>query len=376
VREASSDLRPRRPEYRILVKALADLREIQAHGGWAAIPDGPTLRPGDWDPRVPLLRRRLAPASAPSESLNGLARVFDTEVEVAVRSFQRTRGLDETGVVDEATVAALNVPVEALIDGVRVNLERLRWLDHELPDTFVEVNAASAMLRVVAADGVALESRVIVGAEDTPTPELRADILHVTLNPTWTVPPGIVEEVLSAARRDPDYLRSQGIRIIDGFGRDIDPAGVDLSKYEGPDFPYRFQQDAGPLNPLGRIKLNLPNGYFVYLHDTPARHLFASDHRYLSHGCVRVQDPLGLAELLLRDPQEWSRAALEAAIATGETRTIALPGPVPVLSVYWTVEATRDGEVRYHPDTYGRDGGVLSTLDAGPADGTQPGSGR
>jgi murein L,D-transpeptidase YcbB/YkuD len=375
LRDALNDLRPQRPAYAILVRALADLRSVRAEGGWPVVPSGPTLQSGDRDERVPLLRRRLALERYLPEGAADTDWAFDAEMETAVRDFQRSRALEEDGVVGESTLDALNVPVDVLVDRLRVNLERLRWVAHALPDTFVEVNAASAMLRVLEGRSIVFESRVIVGAPDTPTPVIDANILHVTLNPAWTVPPGIVGEVLAAVRRDPDYLRNQGIRIIDSGGQEVDPALVDLSRYAGTDFPYRFQQAAGPLNPLGRMKLEMPNPEFVYLHDTPGRDLFGLERRFLSHGCVRVEDPLGLATLVLRDPEVWSRAALEGAISDGSTRTIPLPAPFPVRVVYRTVEAGADGRPVYHPDTYGRDAEVLTALDGG-ANGTAEGGRR
>ncbi|HSJ08936.1 MAG TPA: L,D-transpeptidase family protein, partial [Longimicrobiales bacterium] len=205
---------------------------------------------------------------------------------------------------------------------------------------------------------VTFESRVIVGREYTRTPVFSAALRHIDLNPTWTVPPGIVGEVLAAARRDAGYLSRQGIEVLDAAGRAV---SVDVSRYSAATFPYTFRQRPGPLNPLGQVKFVLPNAYNVYLHDTPARSLFASEQRTFSHGCIRVSNPLDLAALVLDTPR-WSVEALRAAIATGATRTIPLARPVPVLILYWTASADLHGELHFYADVYDRDPALLRAL--------------
>ena len=376
VREALADLRPRHFVYRGLAAALSDLRRIEAAGGWDSVPVGPSLARDSVGVRVLLLRQRLrvtgdlAGESAPSSPR------FDADVEQAVRSFQHRHGLNEDGVVGNGTLAALNVPVERRIEQVRVGLERARWVAHELPDTFVVVNVAGARVYLMQGDSVAFETRAIVGTSFTRTPSFTAPMLYVDLNPSWTVPPGIVEEVLREVRRDPGYLKRLGIRVVDAAGQEIDPRGIDFASQTAATFPYVFRQDPGPENALGRIKLMLPNEHRVYLHDTPTRGLFAKEERLFSHGCVRVEDPVGLAELVLGDTTRWSRASLEAAIGSGETRTIRLAKPVPVFVLYWTAAVDVVGELHFHRDVYGRDPAVLAALDADPTRGTPPGATR
>jgi murein L,D-transpeptidase YcbB/YkuD len=354
-------MRPSHYFYRGLMAGVGELRNIAAQGGWDSIPAGPPLRIGEPDPRLPLLRRRLATEGyLPERSGDPLQ--FDVELEGVVRTFQHRHGLNEDGIVGASTLAALNVPVERRLDQLRVNLERARWVLAGLPDTFVVVNVAGAKAYMVRGDGIALESRVVIGRSYTKTPILRATIRQVVLNPTWTVPTGIVDEVLAEIRRDSRYLSREGMRVLDHSGTEIDPATVDFARWSGRTFPYVFQQDAGPRNPLGRIKLLFPNPHDVYLHDTPAPTLFEREERAFSHGCIRVQDPLRLAELVLDDPA-WSAEKLSAEIARGSQRTIELRRPVEVIVQYWTASADAEGVLHYYRDAYGRDDALLAALD-------------
>jgi len=187
---------------------------------------------------------------------------------------------------------------------------------------------------------------------------------YVDLNPTWTVPPGIVGEVMADIRRDPGYLERHAMKVLDAAGHVVDPGDVDFSRYTESTFPYVFRQDPGPTNPLGRIKLMFPNEHNVYLHDTPTPELFGREERLFSHGCIRVEDPLGLAELVLGDPTKWNRATLREAIDSGAQRTIRLPRPVPVFVLYWTAAVDLQGRIHFSEDVYHRDPAILSALNA------------
>jgi murein L,D-transpeptidase YcbB/YkuD len=358
--EAVRALRPTHFVYQGLVRALAQLRGLQTSGGWAAVPSGKSMRLDSADARVPQLRERLR-VSGDLTGEAGAGTRFDAELEAAVKRFQHRHGLNEDGIVGAATLAELNVPVERRIDQLRINLERARWVTHGLPETFVAVNVAGAKVYLLRDGDVALESRVIVGREYTRTPVFTAPMRYIDLNPTWTVPPGIVGEVLARVRREPGYLAEEGMRILDG-GREVDPAGVDFSRYDARTFPYTFRQDPGPANPLGRIKLVFPNEHNVYLHDTPSRSLFEREERLFSHGCIRVENPVALAALILDDAERWSVEKLEAAIATGELRTIPLERPIQVLILYWTASADLHGELHFYRDVYARDAEVLAAL--------------
>jgi murein L,D-transpeptidase YcbB/YkuD len=372
--EAIGELRPKHFVYRGLVAALADLRRVASEGGWEPLPAGPSLARDSAGVRVLLLRRRLRQSGDLGAEEDPRSPRFDSVLEAAVRSFQHRHGLNEGGVVDSATLAALNVPVEQRIEQVRVNLERARWVAHELPDTFVAVNVAGARVYLLAGETVAFETRAIVGTGFTQTPIFSAPMLYIDLNPMWTVPAGIVEEVLEAVRSDPGHLERQGMRVLDESGQEVDPGDIDFQRYTAADFPYVLRQDPGPANTLGRIKLMLPNEHQIYLHDTPTRGLFAEEERLFSHGCVRIEDPVGLAELVLGDTVRWSRATLQEAIDAGETLTIPLLKPVDVFVLYWTAAVDTRGELHFHRDVYHRDAAVLTALDAEPSGAAPEGS--
>jgi murein L,D-transpeptidase YcbB/YkuD len=183
------------------------------------------------------------------------------------------------------------------------------------------------------------------------------------LNPTWTVPPGILgKDILSAGANAGAVVKRKGLRVIDGSGREVDPGSVSWGRYSAGNFPYQLRQDPGPTNALGRIKFMFPNPYLVYLHDTPSKAKFEASDRALSSGCIRIEDPLGLADALLRGSDGWTRERLDAVVASEKTTTVWLPEPVPVLLLYWTARPTPDGEVRFFRDLYGRDPKVLAGL--------------
>ncbi len=336
-------LRPAHPLYSRLRGALQEYRGIQAAGGWKPVPGGRALRPGGTDPRLPALRERLRVEadlqSAPAEH----GPRYDEETEAAVRRFQERHGLAVDGIVGGRTLRTLNVPVQSKIDRLRLALERGRLLLHDLPERYVVVNVPGYRLYYSGEAGRRFATNVVVGKIMAKTPIFRAEMSYVVLNPTWTVPRGIVErDIRPGLRKDPAYLRKKGLRRV---GRQI-------------------VQDPGPDNALGRIKLMFPNPHMVYLHDTPQQELFERAARTFSSGCIRVQNVFDLAALVLDEPQRWSRDQLLEAVATGKTQTIVLKRRVPILITYWTAAAAPDGRVFFYEDIYGRDPDELAALDA------------
>jgi len=351
--------RPQNPLYAKLRDALAQLRTTAASGGWPTIPDGPSLKPGMKDARVQALRTRLVAGGYLDGSLEHGTH-YDNAVTDAVKRFQTDQYMDADGSVGAATLASLNVPVAARIAQVRANLERARWLLHALPGTFVVVDVAGYKISYYR-DGVPVwKSRVQVGKPYRSTPIFRSQITYITFNPTWTIPPTILKnDVLPKIRKNASYLANNRIRVLDGSGNVIAPASVDWNNPKG----ITLRQDAGPGNSLGQVVIRFPNSFAVYLHDTPHQELFAKSRRDTSSGCIRVEHPLDLVQLLFNDDQKWNRAAIDERLATKKTQNVTLPTSIPVLLAYWTVDIADDGKLAYKPDVYDRDGAVVAALD-------------
>jgi murein L,D-transpeptidase YcbB/YkuD len=356
------DVRPKHVFYARLKAALAQYRAIQAAGGWKPVPAGPPLKLGVRDPRVIALRQRLMVTGDLRERSPDAA-LFDGPLREAVTRFQRRHGLEADGAVGPATLEALNVPVDARIDQIRANLERARWVLHEIQGNFVVVDIAGFRVLYLRDGEVVWTARAQVGQPYRKTPTFKAVLTYLVLNPTWTVPPSILEQdILPAVKRDPTYLQKRNLRVIDRQGQPVDARQLNWSRYRARNFPYLLRQEPGPRNALGRIKFMFPNRYAVYLHDTPNQALFDRPDRTFSSGCIRVERAFELAELLLNDPVRWSREALERAVASNVTRTVVLPRPVPVLLLYWTVDVSREGRIMFRKDVYERDRAVLAAL--------------
>jgi L,D-transpeptidase YcbB len=354
-------LAPQEPRYTELKAALLAYRELEAAGGWAALAGGETLRPGMSGPRVAQLRERLRAGGYLGPEAGADAQLFDADLEAGVRTFQRLHGLDADGVVGTRSLAAMNVPVEARIQQLRVNLERLRWIFRDLEERYIIANIARFRVSLIEDGRVVWTTRAVVGRPYRQTPMFKARMSYLVLNPTWTVPPGILRnDLLPEIRLDPALIARRNMVVLDTAGREVDPASV---AWNAPSFPYMVRQQPGPDNALGRVKFMFPNPHHVYMHDTPARELFDRTDRTFSSGCIRLENPLELAELLLAATGRWGRAAIDAAIATGQTRTVTLPRPLTVLLVYSTA-VPENGELYFVPDVYARDARVLAALDA------------
>jgi len=358
-------LRPRHPYYEYLRRELASYRELAARGGWPRISGSAPLLPGRRDERIPTLRARLH-ASGDLDATTGsdTSRVFDPALEAAVRSFQRRHLLADDGAVGRGTLDALDVPVGDRVKQLRVNLERARWLLHDLPDRFVVVNIAAFQTYLVAGAQRTWTTRCQVGKEGRQTPVFRDTLRYVVFNPTWTVPSGILaKDVLPPLRRgDLSVLQRKKLKVLDRQGRSVNPGTVQWSRINAGNCPYTFRQDAGPDNALGRVKFMFPNPYSVYLHDTPSRDLFDAPSRAFSSGCIRVDRPLALAQRLLDEPK-WDAAGIQRTVDSGKTVTVNLKRPLPVLLLYWTAFPSGEGRrIAFAKDIYGRDAKVLKAL--------------
>ena len=351
-------LLPPHPGYQALVKSLADYRELAALGGWLSFPEGPTLRPGDQDERVPLLRERLQMTGDLSDESDAADLHYGEADVEAVRAFQERHGLIVDGAVGKRTRQSLNVTVEHRIRQIELNLERWRWMPKSLGERYVQVNIADFSLSVVEGESAVLSMPVIVGTAYRRTPVFSAKMTYLELAPTWTVPPTILrEDKLPAIKADPDYLKRKHFRLLQRENDawvEVDTDEVAWSSVKIQNFPGILRQDPGPWNPLGRIKFMFPNRFNVYLHDTNERHLFANQQRTFSSGCIRVAQPLELAHYLLRGVEGWGDDRLEAGLQRSEPLRVDIP-ELPVHVQYWTAWVDADERVQFRSDIYYRD---------------------
>jgi murein L,D-transpeptidase YcbB/YkuD len=307
-------------------------------------------------PHDDLLRLRLLLSGdlAPDRA-NG---PYDDVVTEAVKRFQVRHGLAVTGTVTPRTLTALNVPVQKRIKQLEASLERLSNMNFAFGQRYVVVNIPAAFAEAVENDTVVRRYRVIVGKTEKPSPTLTAEITSVNLNPTWTVPSSIAKTEISAhMRKDPGYLSRMHMDVLDAHDTPVDPRSVDWSGARTPNFTVR--QQSGAWNALGAVKIDMPNSYSVYMHDTNQRNLFNDDYRFDSHGCSRVDNVRDLAAWLVKDMPQWSRASIDAAIATGQRQDIHLPRKVPVAWIYLTAWMTKDQTVQFRNDIYDQDEQLL-----------------
>jgi murein L,D-transpeptidase YcbB/YkuD len=362
--QAIEALKPNHFIYQGLVGALAQMREFAEKGGWATIPYGKTIKPGGVDARIPKVRARLAVTGELDKGAGSdSSRKYDAALLEAVKLFQARHRLNEDGIIDKTTLAAMNVSAAARAAQVRVNLERARWVLGGLTGDFVLVNLPAFKAYLIQDGKNVWEGRTQIGEEASKTPTFRARMETVVLNPDWTVPPTILaDEVLAGMREGRDEISKKRLRIYDGSGNEVDPGSIDWGSAEPGNFPYSLKQLPGEDNALGRVKFLFPNKYSIYLHDTPNKHLFETEKRTFSHGCIRVEHPLELAEILLSGQDGWSPAKIQETLATGDMKHIALQRKPAVLIVYWTVSVGATGEVRYAQDIYNLDQPLLNSL--------------
>lgn len=342
-------LAPPFPEYARLKAGLARYRAIAAQGGWPILTS-------DADPQQ--IYARLAREDGA---------ITASDIDAALKRFQFHHGLAADGKLGPATLAALNVPAAARADTIAANMERWRWLPRTLEPNRIVINAADARLELYLNGQSMLVSRVIVGKPATPTPILRAEGAGITLNPSWTVPSSIAaREILPKLKRNPAWLASQDMVLLDGPPGDPQGLHVNWRTIRADTFPYRIRQHPGAKNPLGLIKIELPNQFDVYLHDTPGKSAFSASTRDVSHGCVRVEQILPLASYALAgDLSAVDR--ITDAVAAGQTSYLTFQQKLPVYFLYWTAFADPDGAMEFRPDIYGRDRRMIAAMAASPS---------
>ena len=332
---------PQAPNYIALKAKLAELRAGKMEAGKTPIPPGPAPRIGAVDDRVPQLRERFG--------LGGDSMVYDKEVADAVRRFQQEHELRASGLLTPQTLDALNGrQPDRPIDIVLANMERWRWMPHDLGKSYVIVNLPDYTLRVFHDGEQVWMTRIVAGKPTMATPIMTAEMKFITVNPTWNVPPSIVaHEYMPALAQDPTVLARMGLRVS-----------------TNPDGTIHISQPPGDANALGRLRFNFPNKFLVYQHDTPNKNFFALDKRALSHGCMRVQDPVKYAEVLLsivRPGEGYTQERIRKMFTQGE-QDIQFPHYMPVHLTYQTAFVGEEGNLQFRDDVYGRDKALLAIL--------------
>ncbi|KJC46805.1 hypothetical protein UP09_12465 [Bradyrhizobium sp. LTSP885] len=337
-------------------EAALSYSDLAVRGGWPAIPADAKFALGVEGANDDLLRKRLIiTGDLATDKASG---AYDEALAEAVKRFQVRHGLAATGTVTPRTLAALNVPVQKRIKQLEASLERLAQTDFQFGQRYVVVNIPATFAEAVEDDKVVRRYRVIVGKTEKPSPTLTAEITSVNLNPTWTVPSSITKTEISAhMRKDPTYLSRMHMDVLDAHDNPVDPASVDWSGNHTPNVTVRQQN--GTWNALGAVKIDMPNSYSVYMHDTNQHSLFSDDYRFDSHGCSRVDNVRDLAAWLLKDQSQWTRAAIDAAIATGQRQDVRMLKKVPVAWIYLTAWMTKDQTVQFRNDIYDQDQQLL-----------------
>jgi murein L,D-transpeptidase YcbB/YkuD len=347
---------PNNPAYAALKAELAKLRDGKAKAPMVMIPAGKPVKVGAKDPRNVLLRQRLGDlgftVDPDAEMTVDDPETLDRALSATLKAFQKSVQIKATGILDSATVARLNVDATArdirrLVD----NLERLRWLPHNLGSRYVFVNQPAFQVDVYDHGQNVWHSKVIVGRPMTQTAAFHDEIETVVFNPSWGVPQSIiVNEYLKKLVRDPGYLDREGFKVINAQGKVVSSSDVNWSGYSV-NAPVSVQQPPGSDNALGELKFLFPNKHDIYMHDTPARNLFSQASRAFSHGCVRVENPREFAAVLLG----WDRQRIDEKTDSGENASVSLPSKVPVHITYFTAWPDDTGKINYYNDIYGRD---------------------
>jgi murein L,D-transpeptidase YcbB/YkuD len=367
VARAMANERPQHLIYRGLMDALARYRQQIAAGGWGdPVPDGKSIKPGGIDRRIPAIRARLRASGDLAAGSRSDSTRYDPALVKAVKAFQEAHRQDPNGVIDADLVKAMNVTAEERANQVRANLERARWVLNGLGDDFLLVNLPAFKAYLIRGGRNVWESRTQIGDEAMQTPTFRAEMKTIVLNPDWTVPPTILaEEVLPAMQRGENYLAQKKLVVLDANNQEVDPKSIDWQNATPQTFPYTLRQPPDEENALGKVKFLFPNPYSIYLHDTPARTLFNAETRTFSHGCIRIEHPLELAQLLLQGQSGWDAGRIQKTLDSGDKVDINLEHTLPVLIVYWTVSVGASG-VHTNQDIYNLDAPLLAELNARP----------
>ncbi len=334
--------------------AIEEYRRIVEHGGWARVPSSQTLRLGSNGSAVVALRKRLI-VSGDLDPSSGSSPVFDSYVDAGVKHFQARHGLIENGVVSSVVFAAMNIPADTRMHQLEINLVRLKAFSGNLGERYVMANIPAEAVETVENGIVATHHRAGVGRIDRQSPVMQTRATDINFNPYWHVPPSLIKkDMIPKMLADPNYLNEHHIHVINKNGQEIPPSSVNWHSNEATNYSYK--EDPGTDNSLGVVRINIGNPYGVYMHDTSDKGVFGDDNRFISSGCIRVQNVRDYVQWLLKDTPGWGRPQIDEAIRSGQQITAKLSQPVPVYWVYITAWAYGNGVVEFRDDIYQRDG--------------------
>lgn len=368
--EFLKSLAPQHPGYDQMRTALAHYMYLSSNYVWEPIPFDEPLQKSDRNIIIPSIRDRLIllkdhrkmltqkPEIEEAQEVNlALPKyLFDTKLYLAVKSFQIRNGELPTGIIDKRTQKLLNVPIKNRVKQLALNMKRWRHLPSELGEKYIFVNMADYHLKVINKGKKDMEMRVIIGKPFRKTPIMSGDIRTIVLSPYWNVPRGIaVKDILPKVKKNPSYLHKKHIKVLTHKGKTVNTKNINWKKISSRNFPYRFRQDPGENNALGRIKFLFPNKHAVYLHDTPSRLLFSENKRAFSSGCIRVEKPIALAHYLLSQEYDISIEEIKHRIRLNKNKGFSLKNTIPVHLMYWTAWVNDKGSIQFREDIYHRD---------------------
>ena len=335
-------------------RAVEQYRRIVQNGGWPRVPASQTLRLGSSGSAVMALRKRLI-VSGDLDASSGSSPVFDSYVDAGVKHFQARHGLIENGVVGKDVFAAMNIPADVRMHQLEINLVRLKAFSGNLGERFVMANIPAEAVETVENGVVATHHRAGVGRIDRQSPVMQTRALDINFNPYWHVPPSLIKkDMIPKMQANPNYLTENHIHVINKSGQEVPPSSINWHSNEATNYSYR--EDPGTNNSLGVVRVNINNPYGVYMHDTSEKGVFGDDNRFISSGCIRVQNVRDYVQWLLKDTPGWGRPQIDEAIRSGQQINVKLAQPVPVYWVYITAWAYPNGVVEFRDDIYQRDG--------------------
>lgn len=353
-------LAPTAPAYAQLMKAKIQIEAQIARGGWGEALPAVTLKPGASGEAVVALRDRLVAMGYLGRSAT---RSYDDTMEKAVQQFQLDHGLEPDGVLDDSTLAQINVGPEARLQSILVAMERERWINIDRGRRHIWVNLSDFSARIMDDGKETFATRSVIGKDvpDQRTPEFSDTMDYMVINPSWSVPRSITtKEYLPLLKKNPNAAGH--LKIVDSKGRVVDRGAINFGKYTAANFPFAMRQPPSDGNALGLVKFMFPNPYNIYLHDTPSKSLFERETRAFSHGCIRLGQPFDFAYALLARQSDDPKATFHQVLDRGAEAAVRLEQPVPVHIVYFTAFPGAKGKMNYRRDVYGRDGLIFDAL--------------